>query len=103
MNPREVGKGTIVLCCGIWYVVVKVKKSLLGKIEGFSCICDHANNIHYNSLEQCEYIATAYEAMRAYGWEQGEEELLELKGERNIPIDVIAEVLAGCHDDRWGK
>lgn len=95
MNKIE--KGSIIFVSGIWYVVLDNTEKYI------SCICDHANNIHGWEIDHVTYIATPYEAMRAKNWDQGEEELLELNCEREIPSDVIAEVLSGCHDDRMRK
>ena len=101
---KEVQKGSVTWVNGWWYVVVEQKG------EDLHSICDNANNIYSNKLSECELIATPYEAMTMHGWdycpsreddENFSEKALELHRKREIPADVIAEVLAGCHDDRF--
>ena len=82
---------------GWWYVVVAVKD---GQVY---CICDNANNRYVWDLSHFSYFATPYQAVRAARWGHGEDELMILKRERDIPIGVIAEVLSGCHDDHDGR
>ena len=99
----EVKKGSLVHVDGWWFVVVCQHGDRL------CCICDNATNVYSWKIEDCKEILTPYEAMRLHGWgdifrendEDCGDRLNDLKRERSIPTDVIAEVLAGCHDDRF--
>lgn len=82
---------------GRWYVVVRMRKD---GSEAY-CICDNANNRYNHSVKDIKYAASPYEAMRLVGWGIGDEKLKDLVDDRAIPVDIIAEVLAGCHDDRF--
>lgn len=88
-------KGSIALVDGWWFVIVAIQG------EDIYCICDNANNRYSHKISEAKYIASPYEAMRASGWGEGKDEFLELIRERSIPVDIIAEVLAGCQDDRF--
>lgn len=94
---QKVEKGSIMLVSGIWYIAVKDTGKYI------NCICDHANNTHGWEKDDIDYLATPYEAMRMHGWRDGEEKLGELFRERSCPVETIAEVLAGCHDDRFRR
>lgn len=91
----SISKGSIIHIDGMWFVIVEQRG------EDLCCICDHANNIYSHRIKDCKYIASPYEAMRAHNWGDGPDALLELRMERSIPAEVIAEVLAGCHNDRF--
>lgn len=91
----EIKKGSIAWIDGWWFVVVAAKGDTIYSI------CDNANNRYVNTLDEAKYIAAPYEAMRAANWREGEDELLDLVRGRSVPSDVIAEVLSGCHDDRF--
>jgi len=92
---KKIQKGSIIYEFGWWFVVVNQRGETIG------CICDHANNVHFINVSDIKYKATPKEAMRAHGWNAGDEKLLELSRERDIPVEVIAEVLSGCHDERF--
>lgn len=91
----SVTKGSIAMVDNIWYVVVSEKDGHL------YCICDHANNIHSWHLSDCRAVYSAHDAMWANSWSPKDDRLRQLMSERSIPVCVIAEVLAGCHDDRF--
>lgn len=97
-------KGMIVsiddLC---WYVVVEVHYSANDKLTYLSCICDHANNIHRLSASDIDTYMTL-EEIGNYAWSGYEietREIPEYLRERDIPFQVITEVLAGRHDARF--
>ena len=95
MQDVNVEKGSVVQHHGWWFVVVEQHGNIL------YCICDNANNIYSHQIEECPFILNPYEAMRAHGWGDGEEKLMDAIREREIPAEVIAEVLSGCHDKRF--
>lgn len=108
MNAKKIiTKGSIIWVDGIWYVVVEQKG------DDYHCICDHANNIHSYTLDDIDQHYTPYTAMTRHGWGHDynlsdlENSVFEqLVVRRDIPVETIAEVLAGCHDDRfthWSK
>ena len=90
---KVITKGSCVMSCGIWYVVVNVLE------DSVDCICDHANNIHNWTSANIEHVATLKE-IGNLGWETPED-LIEPISRREIPYDVIVEVLSGRHDDRF--
>jgi hypothetical protein len=97
---KKFKKGDIIFVCGYWFVVVRTAKDKDGE-PYICCICDNANNQYTHNFDEVEQHFTAYEAVRANGWGDGPDTLNDLKCDRPIPIDVIAEVLVGCHDKRW--
>lgn len=100
MKKAYLQKGTVVRSSGWWFVVVHV---IYSQNETYlECICDNANNVYTHRPEECDIIISANMAVRADGWGDGSEELREAVRERSLPISVIAEVLSGQHDDRWG-
>lgn len=94
-NNGEISKGSIVYSQGVWYTVVVVDEYSVG------CLCDNANNIYGIGFEWIECAATAYQAMRAEVYGDGDPKLLEIMSKRPIPVDVIASVLSGLEDDRF--
>jgi hypothetical protein len=88
-------KGSLIFELGVWYVVVVTDS------KNAYCICDHANNIYSTPLKTVEFTCTAREAMYSHGWGISDHVLQEYIDKRPIPVDVIAEVLSGCHDDRF--
>ena len=91
----KISKGSIVMIHGIWYVVVT--QTVTGHIL---CICDNNNTCSF-SHDEPEYVVTAKEAMFAHTWGIKDGKLTDLMEARAIPVEVIAEVLAGCHDERF--
>lgn len=100
---KELSKGSIIFVDNWWFVVVEQDENDL------YCICDNANNIYSFKLEEPKFVATAKQAMTMRGWgyaihdadEEFNDKLIELNSKRSIPAEVIAEVLAGCHDNRF--
>lgn len=85
-----------------WYIVVEQVGNDL------HCICDNANNIYSFTIDDIVHYYTPYQAMKRANWgnayletEEENDILNELVDKRDIPVDVIAEVLAGCHNDRF--
>ena len=92
---KEIIKGSILFIDGWWFVVVKQKG------ESLYCICDNANNRYFMEAEDAKLILSPREAMRLESWGSGTNEAIEARNKREIPVEVIAEVLSGCHDDRF--
>lgn len=97
---NEISKGAVIMVAGWWFIVVKaiITKD---KSINFYCICDNANNIYSHSIKEIDFFATPFQAVKAHSWDIGDQALLNLKAKREIPLDVIGEVLAGAHDDRF--
>jgi hypothetical protein len=64
-------------------------------------MCDNANNRYSHEIDLCRYIVSAYDAIRAANWGTATDELREIMSKRSIPVEVIAEVLAGCQDHNF--
>jgi hypothetical protein len=98
---KPITKGSVLFVRGWWYVFVKRIN------DYYCCICDNANNIYSFPEDQIEFSATAHDAIKAQNWGFCDDDsLMDHIRERTVPIDVIAEVLAGCHDNRfdhWAK
>lgn len=95
---KIIEKGSIVLVNGWWFVVVMQNGDQL------FCICDNANNIYSHDIDEPNKVLSSNEAMRLHGWgnlPDEDESVYDIIKERPIPVDVIAEVLSGCHDDRF--
>ena len=96
-------KGMVAYHCGIFHVVVEVM--LTGDGVELFCICDHANNIF--SFNVSDFADRANSRLI----ERTDITALEATGAaadlgREIPWDVIGEVLLGRHDhrfDHWKK
>lgn len=99
-------KGTV-LGWNWYYVVVGCTPT------GVNCICDNANNIYYFEFSELSeehphkwLIMSPKKAMLIHGWGRRdllseEEEIIFNTINREIPVEVIAEVLSGVHDDRF--
>ncbi len=81
-------KGNCILAGAIWYIVVDAYYED-GNVY-FNCICDHANNTHTWSIKDIEEVFDT----KDIGYKQP-------KYDREVPYMVIAEVLAGQHDDKF--
>lgn len=77
--PIKLVKGALIAVDGWYYVLVYPYASKDGSLSLF-CICDNANNIYSWKVEHIDEFPPA---------------------DREIPYDVIAEVLLGEHDDRF--
>jgi hypothetical protein len=103
----KIDKGMLISSDTCWYVVVEFGVAKDGKLA-MNCICDHANNIYQWNLPEIHSYMTLKE-VGALGWRKPEREIHEHVRGREIPYDVIVEVLSGKHDDRfehwnsWGE
>lgn len=100
----KVNKGSTIFYQAWWYVVVSVAM-VDGKIL-FECICDNANNTYSWSPDKDMLILSPEQAMYLHSYRQeplwfDEHSAAEDAKRREIPVDVIAEVLAGLHDHRF--
>lgn len=84
-----VEKGSLVYTIGWFFVVVKETR------KGFNCICDNANNIYYWEYDQSVVIPLSFLKQRQ------DVKLLCENLKREIPWDVIQEVLDGEHNGRF--
>jgi hypothetical protein len=90
-------KGMLISVDSCWYVVVHV--FFKDGRTYLYCICDHANNIYAWEVEHVHTHLSRNEiANLGYSWP--DRDLGNLK-DRDIPYDVIAEVLLGREDDRF--
>jgi hypothetical protein len=90
-------KGMIVAVDGIWYVVVLVRFCSERKKTYLYCICDNANNIYDFSVQDVDSYMTLKEIGKL-GYGEPDRDILR---NREIPYQVITEVLSGIHDDRF--
>lgn len=92
-------KGSIAFIDGWWYIVINETA------DSLYCVCDNANNRYIYAKEDADVILTPLEAMRINGWDSYPEHNRELIENcvrvRSIPVEVMAEVMAGCQDDRF--
>ena len=84
-------KGDIIAWDGIWYVIVEIAYNRRTGDLDLYCICDHANNIHSINADDIEVHVPL---SKIYDY-------VPVKNKREIPHDVIKEVLAGDHDGRF--
>lgn len=111
-NYRSIAKGSIIFFESRFYVVVSYEK--YKEVLYINCICDNANNQYSWTLKSivCDpdhLIINAFFAMQLHMFRSGyfldehDASLLESGKalDRGIPVEVIAEVLAGCHDSRF--
>jgi hypothetical protein len=97
-------KGSVVWYQGIFYVVVSV---VTKNIETYvNCVCDNANNIYAfkttelrDSVVLCVRDVVQYQSFGTADDMELWDKLMNIG--RPIPINVIAEVLVGLHDDRF--
>ncbi len=83
----------------IWYVIVNVVYNQDKNEVNLQCICDHANNTFTWSTKDCEHIFSPKQITDiSWGISNG---LAELAKEREIPYEIIQEVMSGRHDDRF--
>lgn len=95
----KIEKGMIVSVDDVWYVVVMAVYDKEHKTTYLYCICDHANNIHVWPVNNVH----SYMSLKEIGnldWEDVGRVMYDLQ-DREIPYQVITEVLAGRHDDRF--
>jgi len=90
-------KGMLVSLDGIWYVVVLVRYDSVRGETILYCICDNANNTYSWSVNKIDSYLTLKE-IGNLGYGEPERGVL---CDREIPYDVITEVLAGRHDNRF--
>lgn len=90
-------KGMIISDDSCWYVVVKAKWDIEKKSLSFYCICDNANNI-YNI--HGSYIHS-YMTIREIGNLEWKAPDRKIWLDREIPHEIIVEVLSGKHDNRF--
>lgn len=110
-NYRKIQKGT--LLGSNWFYVVVDTVIVNGELW-LHCICDNANNIYSFSISEVLnttdprkwLVIDPYTAIHKQGWDyqliDDDEEIFKAM-DREIPVDVIAEVLTGQHDDRWSE
>lgn len=92
-------KGGIILVDGIWYVIVGIY--LKGGEIDIDCLCDHANNIHSWRVNDIEYVASLKE-IYDLSYSRGNDNFFNHVAARSIPFEVIASVLSGHEDHRFG-
>lgn len=108
-NYRKIQKGTVI--GWDWFYVVVEIVITDGKAY-CHCICDNANNSYSFSIDEIlqttephkHLIISPIKAISRQNWDSkltDEDEKIFLEINREIPMDVIAEVLSGKHDDRW--
>lgn len=101
-------KGMLLGVSGWWFVLVEAV--YYDGMLRLHCICDNANNIYSHAPDEVDTFLTLTEVGNVnWGWPD-ELDLYEGKytqyRRREIPYDVVAEVLTGRHDDRfthWSK
>lgn len=92
-------KGGLIFVTGGWFIIVNIRL-IKGEII-FDCICDNANNIYSHQAKEVDYAANLKE-INQYSFTSGaSDKFNEICQERKIPYEVIVEVLAGGHDDRF--
>lgn len=100
-------KGTVI-GWNWYYVVVESTPT------GVNCICDNANNTYHFEFDEISNTEAPHpwivippkKALLIHGWGRRdllseEEEIVFDKINRDIPVEVIASVLVGIHDDRF--
>lgn len=96
----KIEKGMIISADTCWYVVVE---QLFRKYNGktyIHCICDNANNIYSFEPSEVHSYMTLKEVGNL-GFSRPDREMPEHLKNREIPYDVIVEVLSGKHDNRF--
>lgn len=92
-------KGSVIQVDNIFYVVVEEVGNSL------HCLCDNANNRYFWDKKDVLITLTPKQAMEYYVYGQvfDECELSDKLHEfgREIPADVIAQVLSGLQDERF--
>lgn len=80
-----------------WYIVVRFKYDVVKKVTYLDCICDNANNRYRWNIENIEEYLTLKEIGNiSWGWPER-----EIRLDKELPFQVITEVLSGRHDDRF--
>lgn len=93
-------KGMLISVDSWWYIVVDIAFDIENRCVEFYCICDNANNIyHWTSDEIHSHISL--NELSDSKWMRMERKISPWLKDRDIPHDVIIEVLAGEHDDRF--
>lgn len=95
----KIQKGMLISNDNCWYVVVEAVIAKSGKAH-FHCICDHANNIHSIEFEEV-HTHLNLEEVTNLGWDDSRHELPNELKNRDIPYQVMLEVLNGEHDERF--
>lgn len=82
-----------------WFVVIEVYCRKDTNKTYIGCVCDNANNIYSFEPQEIEYYLPLKAIAR---WGYGKpNNIPENLRDREIPFDVISEVLAGGEDDRF--
>lgn len=95
-------KGGLILVSGIWHVIVAIRLNKDKKLS-IDCICDHANNIYSWEAKDIDLSLTLKEIAKL-AYNQPNEKVSEAVRKRDIPYDVIVEVISGredCRFDHW--
>ncbi len=113
MSYKKIEKGSVI-GYDLFFVVVE---AIIENNDLFiSCICDNANNIYSFKIDNILktdqphkwIVLSPKKAVEVESWGglmslDEEDQVIFEKISRPIPLDVIAEVLAGKHDDRFEK
>ena len=96
-------KGMLVSEGGWWFVVVNIRYTPKVNTLILECICDNANNVYgWAANEVKDYLNLKEIANLSYNWPERYEWNHEMRS-REIPYEVITEVILGRHDDRFSK
>lgn len=111
MDYKKIQKGSVI--GWDWFYVV-VECVIVDKRLWVNCICDNANNVYsfsidkiLNTVEPHGWIVLSPEkAVEVASWDdlmslEENDQAVLLKIGREIPLDIMAEVLSGKHDDRF--
>ena len=102
MKQFNIEKGSCIYSRGWWHVVVHTALNTKNGKVSFLSICDNANNQYDINPEDIDFVLSAHDAFKQAGWGYtGNDELQEILEKRNLPLDVVGEVLTGNHDDRF--
>lgn len=83
-------KGMLITVDGWWYVAISFDYDIGTRVGRVWCVCDNANNIYDWDLGHVTHYMTLHDV--------SEEKRSPI--DREIPHDVIVEVLSGRHDSR---
>lgn len=83
-------KGMLITVDHIWYVAISFNYDIETRVGIVWCVCDNANNIYTWDLGRVTHYMTLKDV--------AEEKRSPI--DREIPHDVIVEVLSGRHDGR---
>lgn len=100
---NKLEKGSCIFYQDLWYVLVEAITD--GTQVWLHCICDNANNIYSWVPDKDMIFLTPKESLQLsnYRWLPDRYDDAEHLHQREIPVEVIAEVLSGLHDDRFSK